>query len=254
MSRSAKKEQEIHVLEEAKVLIEDFPPEKILEFESPDFLIHTNRNGTIGIEITEFNKKDPRTQTSRARAEQALHSRLAQRAKQEFESRNAVRLQVTFASQVHLSPSLKGELIAKFPTLAATLIEKFIPQNVFGWAHLDYEQFGGTILEDYLSSVSIARLKESTGVWSFSETMWIDLTIDEIQAEISRKEGKLREYLTHCDAAWLIIVINSHHFSTTAELPSGIGSHLFNSGFERVYIFDRRGRRTVRLSISKSAG
>ena len=53
-----KKEHESHIFQLFKNLIDDFPSGKVVQTESPDFLVRLNRRKVIGIELTELHGQE----------------------------------------------------------------------------------------------------------------------------------------------------------------------------------------------------
>jgi hypothetical protein len=61
--------------------------------------------------------------------------------------------------------------------------------------------------------------------------------VAELQAVVDHKETKIERYLQRCDEAWLLIVADGGHVSSSLELPPDSGSKL-NTTFTRVLLYD----------------
>lgn len=64
----------------------------------------------------------------------------------------------------------------------------------------------------------------------------------EVAKAIAKKESKLPEYLKKCDQCWLLLVTIPDHAIGLLEWSSEKENHTFDTGFDRVFLYDRTNR------------
>ena len=250
MLGKTKKDIEREILMEVKALITDFPGGIIEDSEPPDFLIQTPAE-MLGIELREFNRRLPGEKDSKQREEQELRSKLAGRAREHYHSTHTIPLQVQFFGGSNIASAQKSGLWKKFPKTAAGIVSKNIPSEPFEDIWLEFEDLEGTGLEYFLDSMNIVRLREGYGAWTFSESAMIGVSVEEIRGEIIRKEEKITQYFGKCSKVWFILVVDSYSgLSTFVDLPPELNRTVFETKFDRIYIYSRLRKWIIALKTS----
>lgn len=254
-----KKQHEREILEEFQRVYPDFPSGEIIDSEEPDFLILTDAI-KIGIELMEYNKKEPKnSKSSSIRQKESFHRSLANEARARFEEKYNVSLQVVFFGHGHLL-SLNRKELDQLASGVAEMVASYIPSEVGGKIRLGSEELAQNIdtegdsisIGTVIHSIQIIRLSSGPeGIWSFSEVSWIDVDAEKIQSEIQAKEQKIGRYLQQCASVWLLIVTGEKYIATMASPLADLKQHCFISRFERIIVYDRLSQSFTRLLTIK---
>jgi hypothetical protein len=246
-NRQDKKAIERLFLERFREVYSDFPPGQIVESESPDFLV-CGPSRTIGIEIERYVSGQGPT-GSPEREQEMIRDRILQTARTKYEVLGLPPLWVVCFWYPGItidwnSCSLLGSALAQ-------IIARSIPQTVPGKSEVRPEDLEGTVLEYIVVCVDIMRYPSVTqNAWGNCEAGCIGVDESEVQLAIRLKEPKASEYLKKCDEAWLLIVADGSHISSTASLDTQDYSATHETRFSRVILFDFQEPKIVAMNMA----
>lgn len=253
-----KKARERAYLEEFMALCRDVPADRVLDSEEPDFLI-TTPDGVLGVEVVVYLRGQSVSGKmlgggSSEHADELARGHVVEDARRLFERVDPrrlyprrlnvscwwdrhVRLDRTKIRQ--LSAALSDLVVRNLPTVDA-------PEVVLGWCELRH-----TPLTGFVSHVWVQEaLPGDEALWANGEGGPITLVPEQVQALLNHKQKKLPKYLARCDRAWLLIFAGTTTFASMVNADERVRAHLFSSGFERVYLYDRFRGGVLRLSVS----
>lgn len=243
-----KKKRERYYLHQVKHAYAEFPSGTLLDSEEPDFLIPLD-SGILGIELVDYVRGQGNS-GSEIRQLEKKHNQIVALAQKEFEATHSAPLQVHFFWGLHKWISITDTKL--MVDQAVKLVEQKIPSEVYESISLQYNELEGTGLEEFISYLSIVRLKPgAASLWSNTDAGFIDLAPDELQTLISSKETKMGSYLKKCTRVWLIIVADSEHISSSVSIKDDTSSHSYLSQFEKVLFYNLVNQQVIPLSISR---
>lgn len=243
--RLYKKARERFLLKEVAALSADFPSGDLDDHEGPDFLVQEGSR-TLGIEIMDYIRGQSSGE-SVARRNEVLWQRIANVARDKFESTHPIPLWVLF-QWGHRYPRLAD--VQRLGASASSLIAEHIPQEPSTSSRVGYEELENTPLEEFVSSINVSRVRnQKQSGWSFVGAAFIGLQVDEIQSLISSKDKRRDAYLKKCASVWLIIVADGTGISSNVSLSDNVLGHRYHSQFERVLFYDRPNQKVVPLLI-----
>ena len=244
-----KKERERAFLREVKRIDPEFPSGQVVDSESPDFIIDLTPK-VLGIEIVEY-VRGQNSGESALRRREVVGQKTINRAKDEFYKSSDVPLYIIFSWYPHRYP--RQSEITELANVTVRAIQNNIPQNLFESILIPNSSFDGTPLEKFVRSIRITRVRnEGQILWSSIESGFIGAAASEIQAIISSKNEKVKQYKTKCDHTWLIIVADGWHISSTANLEEDALNYEYHSEFDRVIFYDHQEHKIKDLIISSS--
>jgi len=239
-----KKTRELSFLHEIETIYVDFPVGIIKNYESPDFLIQ-QESQVLGIEIVDYVRGQSEGESVDRRNE-SLWQRVADTARKEFEATHSVPLLVHFFWYPHRHPRQAD--VRRLATSAVSVISKHIPEEVFTTTRVVNNNMKNTPLEEFLDSITILRVRnDEQSLWSFIDVGFIEVQVEEIQRLISAKSEKINDYKRHCNIAWLVIVAEGRHISSSVSLTEEVLSYSYKSQFSRVLFYDRFTQRVFQL-------
>lgn len=243
---SEQKERENLLLHEVAEIYDDFPSDKIIASESPDFLI-SGESDTVGIELTDYIRGQGE-QGSFKRRNEILWQQVANHARTIYEMHNSAPLLVHFFW--HDLKHLKEEDLDELAQTAARLVKANIPDKRFERSMLEYHDLHESPLEGFLHALHITRVRNvKQSLWSFAAADFIDLQAEELQWLISQKNSKVPEYLTSCATVWLLIVADGAYLSSNISISEEITEHKYVSRFERILLYNRFDRKVLTLPV-----
>jgi hypothetical protein len=246
---AAKKERERYYLERVKALYSDFPSGQIIETERPDFLIASDA-GVVGIDLADYIREQGE-KGSPLRHKEKVCDEIADMAQLTFESKNDVPLQVHFHWYWHRKPNTAER--KEIANQVAELIDKHLPKEIYGRNYIDPDEEGAAFLGDFLTRVSIMRLKpDAKRSWSNVEFGFVEVEAEDLQQLISSKEKNITAYRANCVAIWLVLVADATHISSSIEFNRSISQHIFATRFDRVLVYNHLNQSVVSLSIALS--
>jgi hypothetical protein len=231
-----KKARERQFLEEFSINYPEFPAGKIVDSESPDFLIEQGTK-IVGIEIVDFIRGQNKGESAERRNE-ILWKKIANEARSKFEAKFSAPLLVHFFWNNRYI--LRQSETSQLADSALGIIEKHIPENLFESVHVGSDEFDDILLEKVCHSITVWRVRnEKQSLWSFISSGWTEVQTNEIQYLLDSKNDKVPEYLKSCDTVWLIIVADGRYISSNIDITSAAISNAYNTLFEHVFVYDR---------------
>ena len=244
---TAKKDRERYYLERVKAIYTDFPSGEIKETERPDFLIESETSVT-GLDVVDYIREQGE-RGSPLRHKERVCDKTADMARSTFEAQNQVPLQVLFHWFWHSKPNADER--KKIANQIAQLVSRNVPQEIYDRVYIDPDEEGTTSLGDFLTRISIKRLKPSAkSSWSNVEGGFVEVEAKELQQLISSKEKNIEAYRNNCVAAWLVIVADATYISSTNELKSSVSQYVFTTKFDKVLFYNHLNQSVISLTIA----
>ena len=229
-----KKRKEKYHLDKVRYLYDEFPLGDLTSSEEPDFLV-TMPDCIVGIEMVDY-VRGQSSYGSQTRKIEILNNQIVDKAREEFEKRHNIPLQVHCFWGFH--GAMRRVKIKRLAVCIASCVENHIPQKVHESSRIEDEEIDSSI-EEVIASISIVRLKPSTkSLWSNPDAGFIGLHVDELQQLISFKDSKIDKYLKKCANVWLLIVADGKYISSSVELKDDVRHHRFKSRFDRILFYD----------------
>jgi hypothetical protein len=242
-----KKTLERFFLDEFIAIYPDFPSGAITETERPDFLVQGESHVT-GIELVRYVRGQGKGYGGSAfRRNETLRQQIADEARREFESSHSDPLMVHFLWRS--GPHLRKADVPDIAASAATIVGQHVPQTLFGRIRIAGNELLDKVLEEFVSTISVMRVRnKQQALWSSIDAGFVSVPANELQELLASKNAKVPKYLQRCDEAWLLIVAEGGHISSTAELPEDVRHYHFRSRFHRVLFLDRTNRQVTTLT------
>lgn len=239
-----KKEWEISVINQVKVLYESFPEGVIDSYESPDFLIRRG-NDITGIEITKYIRGQS-DNGSPKRHEEIVQSQVLQQARIKFESKFNLPLYILFQSSPHNKLSnLSQDKRVDISNLIVNKVVQNVPPSINKIRKVEINWHDDSELYRFVPSFSIMRVRRDS-LWKFMQVDWIGATKSEFQSIIDKKNGKISYYLSNCNKIWLIIVATGSPISSNVDIELIIKEKFF-SDFHKILFFDQEEQEVIQL-------
>lgn len=233
MVHASKKQKEREQLEHLRALLPDFPAGELIEGEEPDFLILGQR--TVGIELTELHR-EPAPGEAPSQEVQAIQERVIRRARDIYVAAGHPPVQCNF----HFRGQVVKTEVERLARLLANVAVRNVPemgqQNLeeFTWDNRDY-------FPEVVAGVSVLRHPsiDETFFGGWGPVPAVPLRHQDVQRVVEAKEGKVPAYLTRCDEAWLVIVVDAEFMSTWFHGDDGLLDVPVSSRFTRVLLLSR---------------
>lgn len=241
--QAGKKAEERRFVEILAEKLAAFPPSKLIDSESPDFLVATSE-GLLGIEVTKIHHaNEPRQQESECRSLVDAACRLY-----ENESTIPVEVKVHFGGSTQFNKRNRG----KFARILANLVLTNIPRpNSLLSLDNNWENPGFFPYE--IAGLSIIRLSAfRRNFWSVrSAGFFQEDFAPKIEAIIAIKEHAMRTYKTDCIERWLLIAAEGNSASTFFDPSKKTRQHSYRSSFDRIFFLEAFRRKVWELNVSK---
>jgi hypothetical protein len=223
---------------------ESFPVGDVEKTENPDRIVHTPQH-RIGIEHTELFHPGPSHGHS-LQAQDGLARRIVDEAEKLFSTKcsQPLLVQIRFMSRSKMGKQDVGRIaemichlvddaVADLPTFA-TLTRT--PQNA--------ERFPAEV-----SCIEVVRQSRDTR-WCCSGNSFVrELSPEQLQATIDKKEQKVNSYREKCAEIWLLIVADDVRPPSTLDLAPSAVTHPYATTFDRVFVFWDAKRKYVELAL-----
>jgi hypothetical protein len=239
--QAAKKDEERRFVEILANELDAFPPGKLIDSESPDFLVATSE-GVIGIEVTKIHHaNEPRQQESECRSLVDAACRL-----HESESTIPLEVKVHFGGSTQFNKRIRD----KFARILANLILTNIPQPD-SWISLESNWENPSLFPHEIAGLSIIRLSAfRRNFWSVpSAGFFQEDFAPKIEAIIATKEHAISTYRTDCIGRWLLIAAEGNSASTFFDPSRETLQHSYRSSFDRVFFLEAVRRRVWELNV-----
>jgi len=209
-------------LDEARRASSVFPAGKAVEHERPDFLVPVT-SGTLGIEVTELCREDPRAEGGRL-------SNVAPRAEGLYLKRPGVK-------PVNVSPVFSLDAAQmKVGVLAKTLAD-------FVYQHRDDDKsFEWNEVPKGYYHIGVFPSTDGRGCWRyFRAGDTVPVSRELIGGRIAEKNARVSDYRAHASEVWLLIV--NDLFIGPGEVsvrPEVLAQWTFPRSFDKVLLFERQ--------------
>jgi hypothetical protein len=240
--QTAKKGEERRFVEILAKELDAFPPSKLIDSESPDFLVATSE-GVLGIEVTKIHHaNEPRQQESECRSLVDAACRLY-----ENESTIPLEVKVYFGGSTQFNKRNRG----KFARILANLILTNIPQPD-SRISLDNNWENPSFFPYEIAGLSIIRLSAfRRNFWSVpSAGFFQEDFAPKIEAIIATKEQAIRTYKTDCVERWLLIAAEGNSASTFFDPSKKTLQYCYRSSFDRIFFLEAFRRQIWELNVS----
>lgn len=218
-----KKRRERRYLDEARRASPIFPPGEVVPRECPDFML-----GTLGIEMTELCRKEPR-------AEGARLGKVAAKAKLLYQRRSGAKpVDVSHAFSHHAHDLHVDDLAG---SLADFVYEHRDSNANFSWD-------GHEALPEGYCDIGVFDALDPVGGgrWIYIRAFSAALAPKElIESRIAEKNERVRDYRSVASEIWLVIV--NDEFLGPGEVrvrPDLLAQWTFASSFDKVLLFARQ--------------
>ncbi len=243
MTDKQKKQKERRYLMRFKEVCSAFPDGEVRDCERPDFII-SRTEGDLGIEITQL-FQTPAPSKRPLQEQESLRKRIVDEAQSQYNLLGNRPIWVTiYFNHNYL---LKKRDVKALGDKVAGIVQRNIPSpngpakdEVYDWVNRDY-------FPEQISRVSVRNGRKN--LWSPSDFGFFpSLTPKEIQTELNRKNKLYKTYQKKCSSVWLIIVLDGSNLSSTFDVDDrDINAHVYNTAFDRVFLFENFSRRHVEL-------
>jgi hypothetical protein len=89
--------------------------------------------------------------------------------------------------------------------------------------------------------------------WVCSSIGYIpEITPEQLQEKIDKKEQKLNSYTSKCSEIWLLIVADDLRIPSTVDLTASASGHHYITRFNRIFFFWNGSRRYVELKLANA--
>ena len=242
---AAKKDEERRFVELLAKELNAFPLGKLIDSESPDFLVATSE-GVLGIEVTKIHHaNEPRQQESECRSLVDAACRLY-----ENESTIPVEVKVHFGGSTQFNKRNKG----KFARILANLVLTNIPRPN-SLLSLDNNWENPRFFPYEIAGLSIIRLSAfRRNFWSVpSAGFFQEDFAPKIEAIIAIKEHAMRTYKTDCIKRWLLLAAEGNSASTFFDPSTKTLQHSYRSSFDRIFFLEAFRQKVWELSVSRKS-
>ena len=200
--------------------------------EKPDFILKVG-SVEVGLEVTEATHSSSGCDPTRRAAEAGF---------QDFKNALAAEFEVSFTQHgLCISFIPRTVLIKKREAqtwarkVAGFLSDKaFLLGRTYRFSAEDFDTVG---LSRVLDSLSVSRYAEGGRTFvSYADAGFIpDLTVDTVSGIVSEKDKKREAHYGFSKDCWLLIVISAAGLSTRYDIIT----HIYQTGFSRVFLFER---------------
>jgi hypothetical protein len=243
--QAAKKGEERRFVEILAKELAAFPPGKLIDSESPDFLVATSE-GVLGIEVTKIHHaNEPRQQESECRSLVAVACRLY-----ENESTIPLEVKVHFGSGTQFNKRNRGKFARILANLGLTNIP--LPNSLIS---LDNNWENPSFFPYEIAGLSIIRLSAfRRNFWSVpSAGFFQEHFAPKIEAIIASKEHAITTYKTDCIERWLLIAAEGNSASTFFDPSTKTLQHSYSSSFDRIFLVEAFRRKVWELNVGRKS-
>jgi hypothetical protein len=236
------KEIERQHLHSFQCLCSDFPAGKLIQCETPDFLVMTDSGRKIGIEHTQVFKKDGTDETAE-QADEATKEFIKTAAKKHAEALGLPAAHVTLFFNPQYLRRTAGSRRRSFTKAERQTIAENIAKFVGN--HMPDE--GCSVELDWRPGqprqVDLIHINRVYPV-ARPDWRWLEMNaiqydaIERVQAAITRKSKMYDACRRVCDECWLLVVAHSFLSSGTIHPDAASLAHVYNSPFSRAYFLD----------------
>lgn len=235
-----KKKEERALLKYFSQAFPDFPKGKIIETESPDFVITSNPKRKLGIELTRLSQPKLSNQEFTIAQINSLKKTISSKAQKLFDSRNDYPLYLS----IFFNDNIKVKI--NDITEIAENIALDVQNHITGSDRKSIFQIKikNPIAEDYVDLIhGIYHPNVKSSYWSSAGGYVVPaLSKEYLVQKIESKEDKLPLYRKRkINNFWLIIITDSFERSTSFNIDNQIEAWNIESKFDKVFLFEVMG-------------
>jgi hypothetical protein len=244
MPKPDKKALERYFIETLKRNLSDFPSGKIVDCESPDFLLQTS-DRVIGVEVTRLYGMDN---------ESSVAPQLV-----ENEHENVVMTAQSIAESNGLPPLMVDvyfdhkELITKSDRkLISEQLLAIVSHNIPELNKRTSIENNGQPFPAQVKAISIRRPRPlKSHLWQTAGGGIVNENFaDQLQREIDKKNLKISEYRKRCDDCWLLVVADWTGPSAFFGISDEMRNIKYKALFNRVYFLEGGSEQITQLNIA----
>lgn len=240
-----KKRELIH-LEHFKEICSFFPDGEIEKTEKPDFIVHTPHK-KLGIEHTEiFQPGIPNGES--LQAQDSLAQRVVDKANKLYLQNHSQPLWV----QILFNPRVKiiKQDVHRIAEMVFQLIE-VAPIESGGYIMLKRDRGNSEYFPQEIAMIHMHPNKRDN-MWRCSSIGIIpEITQEQLQEKIDKKEQKLDSYTQNCSEIWLLIVADDLRVPSSVDLTQSALTYQYKTRFDRAFFFWNSSRRYIELQLSR---
>ncbi len=232
-----KKLEERIILEFFSHALDDFPEGKILDSESPDFIIKETKKRSLGIELTRLTAPQGGINNFNGIKVDSHERQVCELARNIFEAYRDLKLYVDvfFKTGIHIEEAQEIRLAEKIAQDINDGLNSFDPKSIYQF-EVEKPSVNGII--DYIEVTYYPGIEASR--WDNAGRYFVpQLTRELLIENIQSKEDKLSLYrkkmIDHC---WLILFTSSFKRSTSFNINNQVEAWNIESAFDRVFLFE----------------
>lgn len=204
----------------------------------------------IGVELTELYKTSPAYQLP-MQVSESLANRIVQKAQTIYEERggSALWVSVFFGFHSRLDKKRISELASKLADVVSNI--NIAPDD---YVRVENDYLNIKFFPEEIASIQISRRSCITkGLWSVPIATFIpECSSGEVQQAVDKKNLCYPSYRKKCQEAWLLIV-HEVSLSSTFKFSDEVLNHIYNSLFERTFLFGNFSPTFVELNGEQEA-
>lgn len=232
-----KKQLEVLLINYFQECYTDFPKGKLVESESPDFVVKLKNKYTLGIELTRLNPANAIPPTADGENEIIFRNGFIEELKEFFESRSDFKLFVKFlfSTKDRVTPERELSVKVRIANLIQTKLKNRKTNSFFSIQVTPDELPAGV---EQLLIVHHPGLEDS--VWERSNNLGLSgNVVDDIKKAIGKKDEKLQLYRKqHLNNYWLLITTDCLRGVKNYNVLNKVMNEDFYSHFQHVFLFD----------------
>jgi len=245
----AKNEKEKWIFENFKKLFLDFPDGEIdCGSESPDFLIKSNCVD-IGVEVTELFREQYSNEINVLQESESIKHQISERLMNRLEESDLkpMLIGISLLNKAKLTKNILTDLVDK---LFDFVCENQPSDNSV--LKID-DLYQSEMLREFVNSIRICHSYDNSLFdVSIASVSWLpNLSKNDIEAVIAKKELKRKKYLQRARTLWLLIAIDT---SSLATFYRGYKSDLcltYESKFDRIFVISVNRGELFELNVKK---
>lgn len=221
----------------------------VVEDEEPDFLVSEGR--LVGVELTELYWEEVSGALPH-QATEALRDRIAEMAWRKYDGKELLPVYVS----AHFNPScvLSKRDVPRLSDAIANWAANHIPAEGSPF-YEDYDWENRAYFPEEVDHLSIWRFPGfKKSFFSSPGAAFIpELCRNDIERALRLKDPKVETYRKKCDEAWLLINCDGGRLSNAFKLSDGVLDEVFDSSFDRVFLFEHVAAKVHELRLRRAA-
>jgi len=248
--QDVKKEIELLLITYFRQCYVDFPKGKLVASESPDFIVREKHARNLGIELVRlFPSSSSESLINNTSSE--LRNEVIENTKELFEGSSGMNLFVKFLFSE--KKNILPERVLSLSVFLTNMIRKTVAatsEKSFFFHRFIEKEMSGEVEE----MLVVHHPEMSESLWEEANSLGIsENVIDDINAMIAKKDEKLFLYKKQqLDEYWLLITSDRLRNTHNSNVANRIFKADFQSGFDRVLLFDLIKSKVFELKMPPS--